>query len=215
MAQVRHVQTVEPESQAQMAAMLGFSLYPPTDKSSPLTLINQAALIQILRENRNGKGGLAALLLATLPKTPEGTQALWDALAAAKVSDDPYREGLLAAVVSALAQTGETGWEDGIVAQLPQMTQRAAQLNIAQTLKNVGRADGWPIVKAAIVDDNPHYVQSGLYHVEYFDGLRNPDGGKPIDVVAELRQIAGTAPEQTRQQIQAKADRIAQDKQHQ
>lgn len=46
-------------------------------------------------------------------------------------------------------------------------------------------------------------------YVEYFDPLPNPDGGKPIDVFAQLRQIASTAREPFRQQIGAAADRIA------
>jgi hypothetical protein len=54
--------------------------------------------------------------------------------------------------------------------------------------------------------------------VEKFDGLPNPDGGRPIDVAAELHQLARTTPENlkylslssttSRQDIEAKAVQI-------
>lgn len=201
---VRHVEPLTQETQLQLRGILGLSIHEP---------LNEAAVIQIIRDKQNpGLRGIAAQLAPALPKTPAITQALWDLLADATVTTDVgIRETLTMTAVSALAQFGETGWEDGVVAELPTMTEdRIAQLYIAQTLVSVGRAEGWPIVKAAIADPKPFFVTEGLRYAVYFDQLPNPDGGKPIDVVAELRQLASTASEQFRSQIQGEAARVAQ-----
>jgi hypothetical protein len=43
--------------------------------------------------------------------------------------------------------------------------------------------------------NDPFFVTIGLEGVAKFDGLPNPDGSRPIDVAAELHQLASTTPQ--------------------
>lgn len=163
--------------------------------------INETALIQALQglhdtSKFRGLEGMAARMLTTLPKNPRIVAALRAAFADAMLidRDTGYRDGSVASIASALAAVGETGWENSAVTELPKMG-RIEQLQLAHTLARVGRAEGWPIVRAALADDKPFFIMEGLFGVEYFDQLPNPDGGQPIDVVAQLRQLASATPE--------------------
>jgi len=59
----------------------------------------------------------------------------------------------------------------------------------------VGHVEGWPYVRAAIASNDVNRIFSALVNVQVFDGVRNPDGGQPIDVARELHQLAAITPD--------------------
>jgi hypothetical protein len=159
--------------------------------------ITETALIDaMLHKPETGMSGLAAMMLGTLPKTPSSVQALRAALSAPAVSDPNAAgwEGIVTSAAWALGQLGESGWEDSAIAQLPKLVGLNTRMNMAKTLANAGRAEGWPIVRDALANADPRVILVALGNVEYFDQLKDPSrGGQTIDVVAELTKVAEVA----------------------
>lgn len=161
--------------------------------------ITETALIDELLQKGESGGAVAAMMLATLPKSPNIVLALRAALSAPNVPggpDAPGWDSIVAGAAWALGQLGETGWEDIAIAQLQKITVLNARINLAKTLANAGRGEGWPIVRDAIANaTDPGFASVALGNVEYFDQLKDPSmgGGQPIDVVAELTKLAEVA----------------------
>lgn len=109
-----------------------------------------------------------------------------------------------------LASLGDTTWVDDIIALLPHLIY---PYTAANDLASVGRGEGWPYIRASLSGNNTETALRQLDYIEKFDGLRNPDGGQPIDVARELHQIAATTPRTARNAIEAKAAEIEKRKQ--
>jgi hypothetical protein len=74
-------------------------------------------------------------------------------------------------------------WENAALMRLPLM-RIGTQLEIADRLARVGRADGWPYVQATLLRGYPSTAERLLR----FQGLLD-QAGRPIDVAAELEEV--------------------------
>jgi hypothetical protein len=154
--------------------------------------IEPAALIKALTNNDLLIASRAALLLPRFRKSPVMVRALTAAL-----SDD--RELVAVTAAQSLAKLKEKSWTAIAVKRLPKLVDPVAKVMLAGSLADAGRGDGWPLVKAAVVDER--YALLAVDYVKFFDGKRGPDG-KPIAVGVELRNLVPVAPPNARLYIE-------------
>jgi hypothetical protein len=154
--------------------------------------IEPAALIKALTNDDLLIASRAALLLPRFRKSPVMVRGLTAAL-----SDD--REIVAVTAAQSLAKLKEKSWTAIAVKRLPKIVDPVAQLMLAGSLADAGRGDGWPLVKAALIDER--YALLAVDYVKFFDRKRGPDG-KPIAVRVELRNLIPVAPPNARQYIE-------------
>jgi hypothetical protein len=169
--------------------------------------INEAGIISALHDEKDSifeplvKSAAASLVMSPYLKvnlkTPGTAAALREVFADAilMAREEGFRESTLRDVVSALAVSGDTSWVNDVLAELPKMIEWTNQLSLAYALAGAGHAEGWPYVRAAIASNDSNRIFTAIWGVEKFDGLPNPDGGQPIDVAAELHQLASATPD--------------------
>ncbi len=189
-SQARHPEPLSEERRGAMALQL---------RGSGVDITEAALIDALLHKGEMLISDSAARMLTTLPKTPTSVAALRAALSAPNVPEfDLGWAPIVESAAWALAQMGDTGWEDTAVAQLHKMSRASKpesvwQVLLAGVLANAGRADGWPVVQATLASNDPFTVGTALVQAEYFDQLKDPVGGQPIDVLAELTKLSSIA----------------------
>lgn len=125
-------------------------------------------------------------------RTPSVVTALAEAFSDATLQKN---ELAIDSLARTLAGTDNRDWVNDAIAVLPRMKRASEQISLANTLAWVGRGEGWPIIRTALAGNDSTHIRSALNDIEKFDGLPNPDGGRPINVAAELHQLAASTPD--------------------
>ncbi|MGB9177737.1 MAG: hypothetical protein WCB68_00710 [Pyrinomonadaceae bacterium] len=160
--------------------------------------INRESLIHALNNKSILIAGNSALLLPRFPKTRRMVEAL---TALVENDQDPQREILAVNAARSLVQLNERDWVPKALARLPKLRDRVSQVQLAGLLARVGHAEGWPIVRDTLTDENLALV--ALENVAYFNRLRD-ENGQTINVVEELNRLSSQAPEGARKLIEEK-----------
>jgi hypothetical protein len=90
--------------------------------------------------------------------------------------------------IAALQSMGEVGWEAAARVRMQRTRARIDRLHLAVVFAKARSAEGWPLVRQALLDRDFFFALEGLINVDHFDGLADV-GGQRIDIAVELASM--------------------------
>ncbi len=171
-------------------------------------LDDEVALIRLLQgaSENLGMAIRAAYALGKLPPSANSTTELNLVVAASK------EEVFVNYAIRSLLRLGDRKWVEVALERFPDTKDHVQQLDLAASLAEAGRYEGWSVTERGIVHEREGIQEAALLRVEAFSGMKDANG-QPVDLVKVLEKLRPLAPEARRNAISQKIRRITAERQ--